>query len=160
MEAQSQPKDYFSQWAEFQKGLLSQWADFYAKMYQPWTDTMKFWQSTGVPFAGLDLFSMWSKMTRDNLAKMTEQAGEGVGPTVAFRMLRASNVFVVLNEFWMEVLQELPRLYEVREDAVKSREIFEQWVQRYNKVFEQLMGSPPSGTAQEIMTSWLNTMQA
>ncbi len=160
MEAQSQPKDYFSQWDEFQKGLFSQWTDSYAKMYQPWTDTVKFWQSMGVPFASLDLFSMWGKMTRDNLAKMTEQAGEGVGPTVAFRMLRASNVFVVLNEFWMEVLKDLSRLYEVREDAVKSREIFEQWVQRYNKVFEQLMGSPPSGTAQEIMTSWLNTMQA
>lgn len=159
MDSEEQQKDVFTQWSEFQRNFFGQWADSYIKMYQPWMDAVKLWQGMGTPYAPLDLFSRWSKMLSETVGKSAEQAEEGLGPTVFYRILRASNVFVVLNEFWLEVLRDLPELYQVKEDAVKSREVFERWAQRYNKVFEQLMGSPVSATTQEIMTSWLNTVQ-
>jgi class III poly(R)-hydroxyalkanoic acid synthase PhaE subunit len=59
----------------------------------------------------------------------------------------------------MAVLQDLPELYKVKGDAVKSREIYDSWVKRYKKVFEQLIGAPVSDTAEEIMTAWFNTVQ-
>src|SRR4030067_2439984 len=109
------------------------------------------------PYA--DMFSAWSKMIRETIGTTAGQAEEGLGRTVLYRTLGASNVFMVLNEFWAEVLSSLPELYQAKGDAAKSREIFERWVQRYNRVFEQVVGSPVSGSAQEAMTSWLNTAQ-
>jgi len=159
MDSEEQQKDFYSQWSEFQRSFFSQWSESYIKLYQPWMDALKLWQGMKTPATGLDLFSEWSKMIQATLGRSVEQAEAGLGSTVYFRILRASNVFVVLNEFWLEVLRELPELHESKGDALKSREIFERWAQRYSKVFEQLMGSPPSATAQEIMTSWLNTTQ-
>lgn len=159
METHDQFKDLFSQWGEFQRGFFSQWAESYGKMYPPWTDAMKYWQGMKMPFAAPDLFSKWSDMMRETVGKAAEQFEGGVGPSVLDRIMRASNVFVVFNEFWMEVLNDLPELYRAKRDDVKSREIFERWVDRYKKVFEQLVGSSPSDAAQEMMTSWLNIMQ-
>ena len=159
MEKQEQQKDFFSQWGEFQKGFFNQWAESYSRMYQPWMDAMKAWQGDKTPFTAPDLFSKWSEMIQETIGKAAGQAEGGLGPDVLFRVLRASNVFVVSNEFWMEVLKDLPELYKAKGDAAKSREIFEQWVNRYKKVFEQLVGSPASDTAQEMMASWLNTLQ-
>jgi class III poly(R)-hydroxyalkanoic acid synthase PhaE subunit len=159
MEKQEQQKDFFSQWGEFQKGFFSQWADSYGKMYQPWMDAMKSLQGMKMPFAAPDLFTKWSEMIQETIGKAAGKTEGGLGPDVLFRILRASNVFVIFNEFWMEVLKDLPELYKAKKDDAKSREIFEGWVNRYQKVFEQLMGSPVSDTAQEMMTSWLNILQ-
>ena len=157
MVRQEREKDFFSQWFEFQRSFLSQWAGSFGKTPQPWTDGLGFWQGAMTPYA--DLFSAWSKMIQETIGKTAGQAEEGLGRTVLYRTLGASNVFTVLNEFWLEALGSLPELYQAKGDAVKSREIFERWVQRYNKVFEQIVGSPVSGSAQEVMTSWLNTVQ-
>lgn len=159
MENQEKKNDFISQWSEFQKSFLGQWADFYGKMYQPWMDALKSWQEVKTPFAPLDLFSRWNELMRETIGKAAGQAEGGLGPDVFFRIFRASNVFVVWNEFWMEVLKDLPELDRVRGDDAKSREIFERWVERYKKVFEQMVGSPISDTAQEMMTSWLNAVQ-
>lgn len=157
MDREEREKDFFSQWFEFQRGFLSQWADSFGKTPQPWTEGLRFWQGAMTPYA--DLFSAWSKMIQETIGKTAGQAEEGLGRTVLYRTLGASNVFVVLNEFWLEVLGSLPELYQAKGDADKSREIFERWVQRYNKVFEQVVGSPVSDSDQEAMTSWLNTVE-
>lgn len=147
------------QWGEFQKNFFTQWVEAYGKMYQPWMDPMKYWQGMKPPFAGPDIFSKWLEMMRDTLGKAADQAGGGLGPTVLARMMRAGSMFVVLNEFWMEILKDLPQLYSVRGDDAKSREIFDRWAVAYKKVFEQLMGSPVSQTADDMMKSWLNIIQ-
>jgi hypothetical protein len=159
MEQQQQQRDIFSQWGEFQRGFFGQWADSYGKMYQPWVDAMKSWQGMKMPFTAPDLFTKWSEMIQATIGKAAEQAEGGIGPDVLFRIMRASNVFVIFNEFWMEILKDLPELFQAKRDEVKSREIFERWTDRYKKVFEQLVGSPVSATAQEMMTSWLNIIQ-
>jgi hypothetical protein len=159
MEKQEQEKDFFSQWGEFQKRFYSQWAESYNKMYQPWMDAMKFWQDKKTPFTAPDLFSKWSEMIQETIGKAAKQAEGGLGADVLSRIIGASNVFVIFNEFWMEVLKVLPELYRSKGDDVKSREIFDNWATRYEKVFEQLMGSPVSNTAHEMMTSWLNIIQ-
>jgi hypothetical protein len=157
MDREQRQKDFFSQWFEFQRSFLSQWTDSFGKTPQPWTDSLGFWQGAMTPYA--DMFSAWSKMIQETIGTTAGQADEGLGRTVLYRTLGASNVFMVLNEFWLQVLGSLPELYQAKGDAAKSREIFERWVQRYNKVFEQVVGSPVSGSAQEAMTSWLNTVQ-
>jgi hypothetical protein len=159
METQGESKDFFSQWGEFQKNFFSQWTDSYRKMYQPWTEGMKFWQGIPGPFAPPNLFSKWAEMIQETIGKTAGQAKGGLGPEVLFRILRASNVFVIANEFWMEILKDLPELNQAKKDDVKSREIFERWVARYKKVFEQLVGSPVSDTAEDMMKSWLNIVQ-
>ncbi len=159
MESQRQSKDFFSDWAEFQKNFFSSWADAYPKIYQPWAEAFKFWQGGKPSFDVVDLFSKWSQMIQETIAKGAGQAESGVGPTVFFRILRASNVFITLQEFWMEILKDLPQLSEMKGDAVKSREIFERWTERYKKVFEQMFGSPISDTGQEVLKSWLNIVQ-
>ncbi|UCG04822.1 MAG: hypothetical protein JSV83_12910, partial [Desulfobacterales bacterium] len=143
--------DFFAQWGEFQKNFLSHWTEAYGKLYQPWMDSMKYWQGMKPPFAGPDIFSKWTEMMSETIGKAADQADGGIGPTVLFRMMRAGNVFVVLNEFWMEILKDLPALYQVKGDDVQSREIFDRWAAAYKKVFEQLLGTPISGTAEEIM---------
>ena len=158
MEKQEQT-DYFSQWGDFQKNFYGQWAQSYGKMYQPWMDAMKSWQGMQMPSTAPDLFTKWSEMIQATIGKAAEQTEGGLGPDVLFRTLRSSNVFIIFNEFWMEVLKDLPELFQAKGDDVKSREIFESWTNRYKKVFEQLMGSPVSDTAQEMMTSWLNIIQ-
>ncbi len=157
MGREEREKDLFSQWFEFQRSFLSQWADSFGRMYQPWTDSLGFWQGATTPYAGL--FSQWSKMIQETIGKTAGQAEEGLGRTVLFRTLGASNVFAALSEFWLDVLADLPELYSAKGDAAKSRKIFEKWVGRYNRVFEQVVGSPVSDSAQEMMTSWLNILQ-
>jgi len=159
MERQDQEKGFFSQWTELQKSFFNHWADSFSKMYQPWMDPMRFWQGMNTPSPSLDLFSKWSQMLWKTIGKDSEQIEESLGMTAFSRILRASNVFVILNEFWMEVLKDLPELYRAKDADVKSREIFERWVNRYERVFEQLVGPPFSKTAQEIMASWLNILQ-
>jgi hypothetical protein len=159
MGTQGQSKDFFSQWGEFQKNFFSQWADSYGKMYQPWTEGMKYWQGMPGSFAPPNLFSKWTEMIQETIGKTAGQTEGGLGPDVLFRILRASNVFVIANEFWMEILKDLPELYQAKTDDVRSREIFERWVAGYQKVFEQLMGSPVSDTAEDMMKSWLNIVQ-
>jgi class III poly(R)-hydroxyalkanoic acid synthase PhaE subunit len=159
MEEEGRGKDFFSSWTEFQRSFYTQWADAYRKIGWPWMDPTKFWEGTKGPFPYADLFSKWSQMVQDTLGKAAEQTEGGVGPAVFFRILRASNVFVVLNEFWMEVLKDLPGLYQAKGDPVKSREIFDRWAERYQKVFHQIVGSPVTDTGQEIMKSWLNIVQ-
>ncbi len=159
MVRQEQQKDFISLWTEFQKNYLSQWTDFSSKIYQPWMDAMSFEKGVKTPFTAVDMFPRWSEMIRETMRKAAEQAQEGLGPVVFSRILRASNVFVVLNEFWMEILKDLPELYQAKGDDVKSREIFERWIKHYNRVFEQLVGSPIGDKAQEMMTSWLNIVQ-
>ena len=124
MEKQEQQRDFFSQWGEFQKGFFSQWADTYGKMFQPWTDAMKYWQGVKTPFKVPDLFSKWNDMIRETVGKAAGQAEGGLGPEVLSRILRASNVFVIFNEFWMEILKDLPGIYQAKGNDVKSREIF------------------------------------
>jgi hypothetical protein len=121
---------------------------------------MKSWQEMKTPFASTELFSKWSQMIQETIGKAAGQGEGGLGPDVLFRILRASNVFVIFNEFWLEILKDLPELYRTKWDDAKSREIFERWVERYKKVFEQLMGTPFSETSEEMMTSWLNTIQS
>lgn len=157
MDREGRERDFFSQWLEFQRNFLSQWADSFGRMQLPWTDSLGFWQGVTTPYAGL--FSQWSKMIQETIGKTAGQAEEGLGRTVLFRTLGASNVFVLLSEFWLEALSDLPDLYGAKGDAVKSREIFDKWVERYNRVFEQMVGSPVSDSAQEMMASWLNIMQ-
>lgn len=159
MERQGQPRDFLSQWAEFQKGFFNQWTNFLSKTYPPGVEAMKFWPGMKTPFAPADLFPKWSEMIRATIGEATERSEGGLGPAVLSRILRASNVFVILNEFWTEVFKGLPELYRAKGDEVKSRAIFERWVEHYKKVFEQIMGSPVSDTAQEMMTSWLNVVQ-
>ena len=159
MEKGEQNKDFLSQWGEFQRNFFTQWADSYRKMYQPWMDAMKLWTNVKPPAGGFDLFSKWNEMIQETLGKAGGEAEAGLGQDVLFRMMRASKVFVIFNEFWMEILKDLPELFKARKDNVKSRKIFEDWADRYKKVFEQLMGSPVSESAEEMMTSWLNSMQ-
>jgi class III poly(R)-hydroxyalkanoic acid synthase PhaE subunit len=159
MEGKQQQTDYFTGWGEFQKNFFTQWADSYGKLFQPWTDPMKLWQGMTPPNQATDLFSKWEEMIRETIGKAAEKSDEGLGSTVLSRILRASNVFVVLNEFWMAMLKDLPELYQSKGDDLQSREIFNRWTERYKKVFEQLVGAPVSDTAQEMMTSWLNTIQ-
>jgi hypothetical protein len=121
-------------------------------------DPTKLWGGMKTPFETPDLFSKWSEMIQETIGK-TAQSYDGLGPTVFFRTLGASNVFVVLNEFWTEVVKDLPELFQARGDAAKSREIYERWVAGYQKVFEQLVGSPPSDTSAEMMRSWLDIVQ-
>ena len=149
--------DFFSQWLEFQRNFLSQWADSFGRMQPLWTGSLGFWPGVTTPYAGL--FSQWNKMIQETIRKTAGQADEGLGRTVLSRTLGASNVFVSLSEFWLEALSDLPELYEAKGDAGKSRAIFDKWVERYNKVFEQVVGSPVSDSAQEMMTSWLNIVQ-
>jgi class III poly(R)-hydroxyalkanoic acid synthase PhaE subunit len=122
-------------------------------------DPMNYWQGMQWPFAGQDILSKWTEMMQDTIGKAAGQAGDGIGPTVLFRVMRAGNMFVVLNEFWMEILKDLPELYSVKGDDAKSREIFDRWAAAYKKVFEQLLGSPVSETVEEMMKSWLNIVQ-
>jgi hypothetical protein len=159
MTASQKGPDFFSQWGDFQKNFFSHWTEAYGKIYHPWMDSMKFWQGLKPPFAGSDVFSKWTEMMSETIGKAADQADGGIGPTVLLRMMRAGNVFVVLNEFWMEILKDLPALYQVKGDDVQSREIFDRWAAAYKKVFEQLFGTPISGTAEEIMKSWLNIAQ-
>jgi len=159
MAASQKGTDPFSQWAAFQKNFFSQWAEAYGKLYQPWVNPMAFWQGMKPSFAGPDIFSKWTEMMQDTVGKAAGQAGGGLGPTVLLRMMRAGNMFVVLNEFWMAILKDLPELYSVKGDDVKSREIFDRWTAAYKKVFEQLVGSPVPETADEMMKSWLNIVQ-
>ena len=159
MTASQKGSDFFSQWADFQKNFFAHWTDAYGKIYQPWTDSMKYWQAMQPPFTGPDIFSKWTQMMSETIGKAAEQAEGGLGPSVLFRMLRAGNVFVVLNEFWLEILKDLPALYQLKGDDAQSREIFNRWTAAYKKVFEQLFGVPISGSAEEIMNSWLNIVQ-
>jgi len=159
MEEEGKAKDFFSSWSEFQKNFFTQWADSYRKIGWPWMDPTKFWEGAKGPFPFPDLFTKWSQMIQETLGKAAEKTEGGVGPTVFFRIFRASNVFVILNEFWMEVLKDLPELAQAKGDPGKSREIYERWVGRYQKVFEQMFGAPISETGQEIMKSWLNIVQ-
>jgi len=151
--------DVYSQWSDFQKDFFTQWAKAYGNLYQPWADPAKYWQGMKPPFGGSDVFSRWTEMMSATIGKAAEHAGGGIGPTVLFRMMRAGNVFVVLNEFWTEILKDLPMLHQVREDDAKSREIFDRWAGGYRKVFEQIFGTPISGDAEEIMKSWLDILQ-
>jgi len=159
MENQAYPKDFFSQWAEFQKNFFNMWANAYSKISPPWMEPFKFWQGMKPPFTVPDLFAKWSQMIQETIGKAAEQTEGGLGPAVFSRILRASNVFVILSGFWMEVLKDFPELYQAKGNEAKSREIFERWVEGYKKVFEQMVGSPISDTGQEIMTSWLNVVQ-
>jgi hypothetical protein len=159
MKTQEPPRDFFSHWADLQKNFFTQWADAYSKMGWPWWEPSKFWEGAKGPFPFQDLFAKWSRMIQESLGKAAEQTGGGVGPTVFFRILRASNVFVILNEFWMEVLKDLPELHQAKGDPGKSREIYERWAGGYKKVFEQMVGSPISDPGQAIMKSWLNIVQ-
>ena len=140
MVREERQKDFFSQWFEFQRGFLSQWADSFGRTPQSWTGGLGFWQGAMTPYA--DMFSAWSKMIQETIGMTAGQAEEGLGRTVLYRTLGASNVFMVLNEFWAEVLSTLPELYQAKGDADKSRQIFERWVQRYNRVFEQVVAPP------------------
>ena len=142
MTASQNETDFYSQWQAFQKNFFTQWADTYGKLYQPWMDPMKYWQGMKPPFSGPDIFSKWSEMMQDTIGKAAGQAAGGIGPTVLFRMMRAGNMFVVLNEFWMEILKDMPQLLSAKGDEAKSREIFDRWAAAYNKVFKQLLGSP------------------
>ena len=159
MAKEERQNDYFSWLGDFQKNFYGQWAETYSKMYQSWMDGIKLWMGGKPPASGFDLFSKWTEMIQETLGKTAEKADSGLGQDVFFRMMRASNVFIIFNEFWMETLKDLPELFKTRMDDVKSREIFERWVTRYKKVFEQLIGSPVSDTAEEMMTSWLNSIQ-
>jgi len=55
MDKAEQPKNFFSQWGEFQKNFYSQWMDAYSKLYHPWLDPMKYWQGMKTPFFHKDL---------------------------------------------------------------------------------------------------------
>jgi len=152
--------DFFSQWREFQINFYTQWAEAYGKLYRPWMDSMKYWQGAKPPSAGWDIFAKWTEMMSETVGKAAEGAGGGIGPAVLFRMMRAGNVFAALTEFWMEILEDLPALHQVKGDDVQSRQIFERWAAAYKKVFEQLFGTPISETAEDMMKSWLNIVQA
>ncbi|MFC1895399.1 poly(R)-hydroxyalkanoic acid synthase subunit PhaE [Thermodesulfobacteriota bacterium] len=158
MEKQEQQHDSFAQWGEFQRGFYGKWADAYSKMYQPWVDVLQSWQKK-TPFAGPDLFSKWSEMIKETIGKAADRTEGGLGTDVLSRVMRASNIFVIFNEFWMEILKDLPEMYQAKGDDAKSREILERWLQRYTSVSEKLIGSPVSDTAQEMTTSWLNAVQ-
>jgi hypothetical protein len=151
--------DFFSQWGEFQKNFLGQWTEAQGRLYRTWMDSMQPGQGMKPPFAGADIFSMWTEIMGETIGKAAEGAGGGLGPTVLLRMMRAGNVFAALNEFWMEILKDLPALNKVKGDDAASRKIFERWAVAYRKVFEQVFGTPVSGTAEEAMKSWLNTVQ-
>ena len=157
--ASQEGTDFFSQWTAFQKNFFTQWTEAYGKLYQPWMDPTRYWQGMKPPFSGPDIFSRWTEMMQDTIGKAADHAGGGLGSTVLFRMMRAGNMFVVLNEFWMEIMKDLPELYSVKGDDTKSREIFDRWAAAYKKVFEQLIGSPVSETVDEMMKSWLNIVQ-
>ncbi len=129
------------------------------KMIQPWMDVTKFWQGMETPFAGPDFFSKWNEMIQETIGKAAGQSKKGLGSDVLSRTMGASNVFVALNEFWLEALKDLPELHRAKRDDIKTRKIFNRWSNGYKKVFEQLVGPPVSGTAQEMMTFWLNTIQ-
>ncbi|MEW6333286.1 MAG: poly(R)-hydroxyalkanoic acid synthase subunit PhaE, partial [Thermodesulfobacteriota bacterium] len=151
--------DFYGPWGEFQKSFLTQWLDAYGKLNPSWMDPMTYATGMKSPFAAPDIFSRWTEMMRDTLGKLSGQAGGGIGSTVLDRMMRAGGMFVVLNEFWMEILKDLPKLHSVRGDDAGSREIFDRWAEAYKKVFEQLMGSPVSDSADDMMKSWLNILQ-
>jgi class III poly(R)-hydroxyalkanoic acid synthase PhaE subunit len=159
MDAHGKPTDVFSQWMEFQKSFYEQWLNAASRMNAPWADAMKPGHAGQTTFPGFDLFSQWSEMVRDTIQKASGSAPGGIGPEVLFRILRSSNVFVLFNQFWLEILKDLPRLYEVKWDGAASRQIYDRWVEHYKNVFEQIIGSPVSKTAEEVMASWLNTLQ-
>ena len=160
MEAQAKPTDLFSQWMEFQKSFYDQWLSVSGSMmFKPWTDALKTWQEGHAAPPGFDLFSKWGEMMRDTLQKAAGGAQGGIGPEVMFRILRSSNVFVLFNQFWLEILKDLPRLYQAKWDEAASRQIYDRWAELYKKVFEQIIGSPVSKTTEEIMASWVNTLQ-
>jgi class III poly(R)-hydroxyalkanoic acid synthase PhaE subunit len=159
MEAQDKPFDVFSQWMEFQKNFYDQWLNASSTMFKPWADAMKAWPEGNAASPGFDLFSKWSEMVRGTIQKAAGGAEAGIGPEVMFRILRASNVFVLFNQFWLEILKDLPKLYEAKWDEAASRQIYDRWVEQYKKVFEQIIGSPVSKTAEEIMASWVNMLQ-
>jgi len=154
-----QANDFFSQLGEFQKKSYVQWGDAYNKLYHPLFDSMNYWQGMKMPFQMPDLFTKWNEKIKEPVGKSADQVNEDLGPQTIDRMMRASNVFVALNEFWMETLKELPELYKVKGDAEKSREIFDMWGERYKSLFEKMLGMPVSNAAEEIMASWLNTIQ-
>jgi class III poly(R)-hydroxyalkanoic acid synthase PhaE subunit len=159
MDGQGKPTDVFSQWMEFQKSFYDQWLSAGSGMFKPWADAMKSWQEGHAAYPGFDLFSKWSTMVQDTIKKAAGTAEGGVGPEVLFRILRSSNVFVLFNQFWLEILKDLPGLYQAKWDDAASRKIYERWAGLYKNVFEQMIGSPVSKTAEEIMAAWLNTLQ-
>jgi len=159
MEAQAKPLDVFSQWMEFQKSFYDQWLNASSSMFKPWADATKAWQAGGAGSAGFDLFAKWSELVRGTIQKAADGTGGGIGPEVMFRILRSSNVFVLFNQFWLEILKDLPKLYQDKWDEAASRQVYERWVEHYKKVFEQIIGSPVSKTAEETMASWVNTLQ-
>ena len=157
MSDQKQQNDFLSQWAELQKNFFSQWTEFAGRTDQPWADASMFWSGMKAP--GLDIFSKWSEMIQETIGKASQQTGGGLGPDVLSRILSSGNVFVIFNKFWQEVSQDIPALLNAKGDEAKSREIFESWMSKYQQVFEQLMGSPIPEDFQDMMTSWLNSMQ-
>jgi class III poly(R)-hydroxyalkanoic acid synthase PhaE subunit len=159
MDAQGKPTDVLSQWMEIQKNFYDQWLGASGSIFHPWADAMKAWSGGRPTSAGLDLFARWSEMIRDTIQKAAGGAAGGIGPEVMFRILRSSNVFVLFNQFWLEILKDLPKLYQAKWDEAASRQIYDRWVELYKTVFEQIIGSPVSKTAEEIMASWVNTLQ-
>lgn len=151
--------EVLSRWMELQKSFYDQWLSSGSGMFEPWADAMKTWQESKTSHPGFDLFSRWSAMVQDTIKKAAGVAEGGIGSEVLFRILRSSNVFVLFNQFWLEILRDLPGLYQAKWDEDTSRKIYERWAELYKNVFEQMIGSPVSKTTEEIMASWLNSLQ-
>jgi hypothetical protein len=77
---------------------------------------------------------------------------------VMFRILRSQRVRAV-QPIRLEILKDLPKLNQAKSDEAASRQIYDRWVELYKKVFEQIIGSPVSRTTEDIMASWVNTLQ-
>jgi class III poly(R)-hydroxyalkanoic acid synthase PhaE subunit len=159
MDGHGKPTDVFSQWLELQKSFYDQWLSAGSGGFKPWADAMGAWQEGKSAYPGFDLFAKWNALVQDTLKKAAGAAGSGIGPEVLFRILRSSNVFVLFNRFWLEIIKDLPGLCQTHWDEAATRKIYERWTELYKGVFEQIVGSAVSKTAEEIMTSWLDTLQ-
>jgi hypothetical protein len=151
--------DIFARWSEAQKELFEQWRTIYAQAMPLYVDPLKPLQSSALPLSATDFFAMWKQLF-DRFSSMTASAEPGaLSADVLSRMSRASEAFMSVNTFLMNVSQQLPAVFEAAGDEAKSREIFESWAKLYYESFEKLFGTTVSDTSKQNVDTWLNIVE-
>ncbi len=151
--------DIFMKWSEAQKELFEQWRTLYGQSMPSVMDPLKSLQDAALPLSAVDFAAGWKQLF-DRFSAMTASTDpNALGADVLFRLSRASDAFMAINAFLMNISQQLPAVVEASGDEAKSREIFERWARLYYDSFEKLFGVSVSDSSKENVDTWLNVVE-
>jgi hypothetical protein len=158
-------KDVFKLWADSYMGTSKLWEDSYKKLYKPWLESTgelfekaAAFPKDATPKQYKEFYDEWVKTFQNKFGDLYPIPTVQSNKETLEKLLLSAEESNKLYRSWIIRLEENSRktreILQGEQDPAKYKEVYDQWIKSYGKIFDELLELPARENIKEAFENY------